>query len=72
MADTGCILCTNNGKQVTKDVLRVAHFFCHLIPLQPHNGTNRFKTNLCRDFLRGGCPRGNHCTFAHSEEEQDR
>ncbi|XP_074614028.1 roquin-1-like isoform X2 [Acropora palmata] len=39
---------------------------------QPHNGTNRFKTNLCRDFLRGGCPRGNHCTFAHSEEEQDR
>ena len=35
MADTGCILCTNNGKQITKDVLRVSHFFviCFLLSL---------------------------------------
>lgn len=32
----------------------------------------KYKTSLCRDLLRGGCPRGSNCTFAHSEEELDR
>lgn len=32
----------------------------------------KYKTSLCRDLLRGGCPRGTNCTFAHSEEELDR
>lgn len=32
----------------------------------------KYKTSLCRDLLRGGCPRGPNCTFAHSEEELDR
>lgn len=32
----------------------------------------KYKTSLCRDLLRGGCPRGANCTFAHSEEELDR
>lgn len=42
-----------------------------LSPLQPHNN-NKFKTSMCRDHSRGGCPRGIHCTFAHSEEELEK
>ncbi|XP_065303760.1 roquin-1 isoform X4 [Dermacentor albipictus] len=39
-----------------------------------HNpGGSRYKTSLCRDVAqRGSCPRGAHCTFAHSQEEMDR
>ncbi|CAG5119638.1 unnamed protein product [Candidula unifasciata] len=33
----------------------------------------RYKTSLCRDFTaRGTCPRGNTCTFAHSQDELER
>ncbi|CAN7992747.1 unnamed protein product, partial [Ixodes hexagonus] len=33
----------------------------------------KYKTSLCRDLAqRGSCPRGVHCTFAHSQEEVDR
>ncbi|KAK6979830.1 roquin-1 [Biomphalaria glabrata] len=34
----------------------------------------RYKTSMCRDFFsaRGTCPRGNTCTFAHSQEELER
>lgn len=36
-------------------------------------GGPRYKTSLCRDVAqRGSCPRGAHCTFAHSQEEMDR
>ncbi|XP_042226809.1 roquin-1-like isoform X2 [Homarus americanus] len=37
----------------------------------PHNA--KYKTSMCRDLTqRGGCPRGNNCTFAHSEEELEK
>ena len=30
----------------------------------------RYKTSLCRDLAQhGSCPRGNNCTFAHSQAE---
>ncbi|BFZ20307.1 hypothetical protein BsWGS_23345 [Bradybaena similaris] len=33
----------------------------------------RYKTSMCRDFTaRATCPRGNTCTFAHSQEELER
>lgn len=39
----------------------------------PVAGGPRYKTSLCRDVAqRGSCPRGAHCTFAHSQEEMDR
>lgn len=43
-------------------------------PEQSAHGSHgiKYKTSLCRDLLRGGCPRGTNCTFAHSEEELDR
>lgn len=40
---------------------------CHM----PH--TNRYKISICRDLsLRGSCPRGSNCTFAHSDDELER
>jgi len=41
---------------------------------EPAHGSHgvKYKTSLCRDLLRGGCPRGANCTFAHSEEELDK
>lgn len=33
----------------------------------------KYKTSMCRDITqKRGCPRGNNCTFAHSEEELER
>ncbi|CAH1647389.1 unnamed protein product [Spodoptera littoralis] len=34
---------------------------------------NKYKVSMCRDAAtRSFCPRGNSCTFAHSEEEMER
>ncbi|XP_058829552.1 roquin-1 [Topomyia yanbarensis] len=36
-----------------------------------HN--SKYKISLCRDLnLRGTCPRGSNCTFAHSDEEVEK
>lgn len=33
----------------------------------------KYKVSMCRDLtLRGSCPRGTNCTFAHSESELDK
>lgn len=33
----------------------------------------KYKVSLCRDLsLRGSCPRGPNCTFAHSDDELDK
>ncbi|ALC44834.1 roq [Drosophila busckii] len=39
----------------------------------PASSTNtKYKISLCRDLnIRGVCPRGTSCTFAHSQEEVD-
>ncbi|XP_046365919.2 roquin-1-like isoform X1 [Haliotis rufescens] len=40
-----------------------------LLPLQ----NARYKTSMCRDQTHNGmCPRGNSCTFAHSQEELEK
>ncbi|XP_046560854.1 roquin-2-like isoform X3 [Haliotis rubra] len=40
-----------------------------LLPLQ----NARYKTSMCRDQTQSGiCPRGNSCTFAHSQEELEK
>nr|CAD7452789.1 unnamed protein product [Timema tahoe] len=40
-------------------------------PGHPHNA--KYKISMCRDLaLKGSCPRGNNCTFAHSEEELEK
>lgn len=38
-----------------------------------NNNSGKYKISLCRDLnVRGTCPRGTNCTFAHSEEELER
>jgi RING finger/CCCH-type zinc finger protein len=40
-------------------------------PGHAHNA--KYKISMCRDLtLKGSCPRGTHCTFAHSEEELEK
>jgi len=39
----------------------------------PHPHSAKYKISLCRDLgLRGNCPRGANCTFAHSEDELEK
>ena len=36
-------------------------------------GNSKYKTHMCRDLAqKGRCPRGNNCTFAHSQDEMER
>lgn len=38
-----------------------------------NHSANKYKISMCRDLsLRGSCPRGANCTFAHSESELDK
>lgn len=38
-----------------------------------HSQHAKYKISMCRDLtLRGSCPRGTNCTFAHSNEELDK
>ncbi|PSN35868.1 hypothetical protein C0J52_11651 [Blattella germanica] len=40
-------------------------------PGHPHN--TKYKISMCRDLtLKGSCPRGTNCTFAHSEDELEK
>lgn len=34
--------------------------------------TNKYKVSMCRDALIRACPRGDACTFAHSEDELEK
>lgn len=38
-----------------------------------HSQHAKYKISMCRDLtLRGNCPRGTNCTFAHSNEELEK
>lgn len=38
-----------------------------------HSQHAKYKISMCRDLtLRGSCPRGTNCTFAHSNEELEK
>ena len=40
-------------------------------PAHPQHA--KYKISMCRDLtLRGSCPRGTNCTFAHSNEELEK
>jgi hypothetical protein len=35
----------------------------------PASARSKFKTEICRDWAKGGCPRGWDCSFAHGATE---
>jgi len=40
---------------------------------QQHQQQIKYKVSMCRDFIqKQSCPRGAHCTFAHSKVEMDK
>lgn len=50
----------NHGSRKSQDASHLSH-------------TTRYKISFCRDLsIRGNCPRGNNCTFAHSDDELER
>jgi hypothetical protein len=50
----------NHGNRKSQDAGHLSH-------------TTRYKISFCRDLsIRGNCPRGNNCTFAHSDDELER
>lgn len=67
-------------KQVTSAVVQVIRGFDEFAQqcsarrheaLAAHG--SKYKTSLCRDLqVKGKCPRGNTCSFAHSQEELER
>lgn len=38
-------------------------------PTKPHDLTNKYKTELCRNWEEGHCEYGDKCTFAHGSTE---
>ncbi|KAK3860900.1 hypothetical protein Pcinc_033080 [Petrolisthes cinctipes] len=73
----GWMGCASAMEAVRAVVTGLVHFIQHHgnrklpDPHHPHNA--KYKTSMCRDLSqRGGCPRGNNCTFAHSDDELDK
>lgn len=69
--------CSNAMEAVRAVVTGLVHFIQHhgnrKLPDAHHPHNAKYKTSMCRDLTqRGGCPRGNNCTFAHSEEELEK
>lgn len=72
-------------KECADAVEAVKHVVNGLVEFVQHHGnrklqdtshlshTARYKISFCRDLsIRGNCPRGQNCTFAHSDEELER
>lgn len=69
--------CAAAMEAVRAVVTGLVHFIQHhgnrKLPDAHHPHNAKYKTSMCRDLTqRGGCPRGNNCTFAHSEEELEK
>lgn len=69
--------CAEAMEAVRAVVTGLVHFIQHhgnrKLPDAHHPHNAKYKTSMCRDLTqRSGCPRGNNCTFAHSEEELEK
>ncbi|XP_037795461.1 roquin-1-like [Penaeus monodon] len=69
--------CAAAMEAVRAVVTGLVHFIQHhgnrKLPDAHHPHNAKYKTSMCRDLTqRGGCPRGNNCTFAHSEDELEK
>lgn len=51
----------------------IQHYGSRKLQESGHSHNTKYKISMCRDHtLRGSCPRGTNCTFAHSEEELEK
>jgi hypothetical protein len=69
--------CANAMESVNRVVNGLVDFVQHHGSRKPqdpgHAHSSRYKISFCRDLnLRGNCPRGKNCTFAHTDEEFER
>ena len=63
----------NSCCQVTTGLLKFISLHSQRRTGEPNNACTvhtRYKTSMCRDLTtHSSCPRGKHCTFAHSQGE---
>lgn len=72
-------------KECSEALVGVKHVVNGMVDFVQHHGSrksqdsghsshaSRYKISFCRDLsIRGNCPRGQNCTFAHSDEELER
>ncbi|XP_033098349.1 roquin-1-like [Anneissia japonica] len=58
-------------KLIVQGFVEFAQNFSHTRKMMNQQTPNvTFKTTMCRDIQKGGCPRGSNCTFAHSDKER--
>lgn len=69
------LLATLHGFSTYMQVCTCTCNTCHMtnLSLSPQIQNGRFKTGMCPYMSKpGGCPKGERCTYAHTEEERDR
>ncbi|CAG9761632.1 unnamed protein product [Ceutorhynchus assimilis] len=69
--------CTNSLEAVKQVVAGLVEFIqqhgSRKVQDTSHSQHAKYKISMCRDLtLRGSCPRGTNCTFAHSNEELEK
>ncbi|XP_018335497.1 roquin-1 [Agrilus planipennis] len=69
-----CSEALNAVKQVVAGLVEFIHQHGSRKLQDPTHGQHtKYKISMCRDLtLRGSCPRGSNCTFAHSAEELEK
>ncbi|XP_050312443.1 roquin-1 isoform X2 [Anthonomus grandis grandis] len=69
-----CTECLEAVKQVVTGLVEfIQQHGSRRVQDNSHSQHAKYKISMCRDLtLRGSCPRGTNCTFAHSNEELEK
>ncbi|XP_049818439.1 uncharacterized protein LOC109604845 isoform X3 [Aethina tumida] len=69
-----CSECLEAVRQVVAGLVEFIHQHgSRKVQDSGHSQHTKYKINMCRDLtLRGSCPRGTNCTFAHSADELEK
>ncbi|XP_030763217.1 roquin-1 isoform X2 [Sitophilus oryzae] len=69
-----CTQCLEAVKQVVAGLVQfIQQHGSRKVQDASHSQHTKYKISMCRDLtLRGSCPRGTNCTFAHSNEELEK
>ncbi|XP_028132577.1 roquin-1 isoform X1 [Diabrotica virgifera virgifera] len=71
---SACAECLEAVRQVVAGLVEFIHQHgSRKLQDTAHSQHAKYKISMCRDLtLRGSCPRGTNCTFAHSNEELEK